>query len=264
MYSANAMGSFFRTLLFTFINGALSAQLRNTTVKSLLRGGLNASWKSAQRSPPPCQCEANNPAWKPTARTVPKCVFIDLGAADGNSFQNFLSNGYGPVANCPSGQWEAILIEANPHFTPALNNVAYTYPGAVHAFGATAAYMCQGITSFSVDPNSTHNHWGSSMKRQLGSATVTVPTVNVAQVIAENVMPGDWVMLKIDIEGAEYDVLPCLANFPKANLVDVIYVEEHGYLQTNSIYTPQQYQQSKAVLKSQGILMPDNFHSQTL
>lgn len=45
-------------------------------------------------------------------RTEPKCVFIDLGAADGNTFDSFLANGYGPVKNCPHRQWQAILVEA--------------------------------------------------------------------------------------------------------------------------------------------------------
>ena len=31
--------------------------------------------------------------------------------------------------------------------------------------------------------------------------------------IAENVRPDDWVMLKVDVEGAEYNLIPCLAQF---------------------------------------------------
>ena len=33
---------------------------------------------------------ANNPNWKKTQRSEPKCIFIDLGAADGNTFAKFL------------------------------------------------------------------------------------------------------------------------------------------------------------------------------
>merc|ERR1719409_1006068 len=62
----------------------------------------------------PCQCVASDPSWKACTRTVPECVFIDLGAADGNSFNVFLSNGYGKVAQCPSVKWSAVLVEANP------------------------------------------------------------------------------------------------------------------------------------------------------
>lgn len=206
---------------------------------------------------------ANNPAWKASVRTVPKCVFIDLGAADGNSFKQFLANAYGPVANCPSGQWEALLVEANPQFTPQLTAAAAQYPGAVHTYASTAAYMCQGSTSFSIDPDVAHNHWGSSMKADHGSTKVTVPLVNVVQMVAENVIAGDWVILKVDIEGAEYDVIPCLSQYAQHNLVDIMFLEEHGWLQGDSAYSKPQYDQAKASLKAGGMDIPD-YHSQTL
>jgi FkbM family methyltransferase len=240
----------------------LGAVLRNSSATSaLLRGGLNSS---SHRASPPCACESNNPTWSYSQRTTPKCIFIDLGAADGNSFKQFLNNGYGPVANCPSGQWEALLIEANPQFTPALTTLANAYPGSLHAYGSTAAYMCQGTTSFSIDPDAANNHWGSSMKKQFGSQTVTVPTVNIMQLVQEHVTQGDWVILKVDIEGAEYDLLPCMANWAHPNLVDIIFVEEHHWLQVDSTYTPAQYASAKMQLKATGVSIPDNYHTQTL
>lgn len=239
---------------------SLAAQLRNSTAKSL-RGGVNATESSKRGTP--CQCAANNPAWKPTTRNVPKCMFIDLGAADGNSFKSFLNNGYGPVANCPSGQWEALLVEANPQFTPALNAIASQYPGSVHAYGSTAAYMCQGTTSFSIDPDASHNHWGSSMKTTHGSTQVTVPTVNVMQLIAENVQQNDWVILKVDIEGAEYDLIPCLAQYPNIKLLDIMFLEEHGWLQANSVYTKPQFDAALTAMRNNGINIPENYHSGT-
>merc|ERR1719291_1236610 len=41
-------------------------------------------------------------------------------------------------------------------------------------------------------------------------------------------IPGDWVMVKMDIEGAEWDILPCLALAPAASLVDRLFVEIHN------------------------------------
>mmetsp|Transcript_72373 Transcript_72373/g.132466 ORF Transcript_72373/g.132466 Transcript_72373/m.132466 type:complete len:272 (+) Transcript_72373:50-865(+) len=261
--------------LFCFCGFAAGAQLRNGTTAQLRGGAITSASdmlakshaqalaNSTQRREAPCSCVANDAAWAPCQRTVPKCIFVDLGAADGNSFQHFLNNGYGPVANCPSGQWEALLVEANPQFTPALNTLSTQYAGSVHSLGSTAAYSCQGQTSFSIDPDVKHNHWGSSMKRSFGTKTVIVPTVNVMQLLTENVIQGDWVILKVDIEGAEYDLLPCLAHFQKLSLLDAAYIEEHKYLQKNSVYTPQQYDWAKATLKHQGIQVPDNYHSKT-
>merc|ERR550525_1018573 len=113
--------------------------------------------------------------------------------------------------------------------------------------------MCQGSTTFSIDPDVAHNHWGSSMKRGFdGSQEVTVPMINVMKLIAEHTIPADWVMLKVDVEGAEYDIIPCLAQFANAKLVDRMYLEEHTWLEIDSIYSDQRYQQSKVTLRSSG------------
>lgn len=260
------MASIRQIALFSIACSATAALLRsrNATQKSTASVEHNSTAVTGRRNAP-CTCEANNPAWGSCAARSPKCIFVDLGAADGNSFNHFMNNGYGPVANCPSGgQWEAYLVEANPQFTPALNALGQQYPGKVHPYGSTAAYTCQGSTSFSIDPDASHNHWGSSMKKSFGSQQVTVPTVNVIKLVQEHVLAGDYVILKVDIEGAEYDLLPCLAQFSNLKLIDVAYVEEHSWLQGDSVYSPQQYAQAKVQMQTSGINVPDNYHSQTL
>jgi len=250
------MAAFQKFCFISLVASGLAVNLRNSTAKSVSSSAADFTKRAA-----PCQCLANDPAWKTITRTVPKCIFIDLGAAHGNSFDQFLKNAYGPVANCPSGQWEAILVEANPEFTAQLNTVASTYPmgggpGAVRALGATAAYSCAGTTSFSIDPDVAHNRWGSSMKFDHAGNKVTVPTINVNQLVAENTILNDWVMLKVDIEGAEYDVLPCLSQFTQLNKVNTIFVEEHGWMAKDSVYTPAQYAAAKASIVAAGVQMP--------
>jgi len=209
---------------------------------------------------------ANNPTWKKTNRTTPKCIFIDLGAADGNTFNDFLNNKYGPVSNCPSGgQWEAYLVEANPHFDSQVKALQQKYPGQVHSMASTAAFMCQGQTSFFIDADPTHNHWGSSMSDsspdaiKSGKQKVTVPTMNVAQLIEESVIAADWVMLKVDIEGAEYDVVPCLAQFKDASLVDRMYLEEHTWFKTGSANGLKEMAAAKASLQAMHVDIPQYF-----
>jgi len=261
----------------SFLSRAAALGFRNATFAASV-GSRNSSQQalgnvvghkvqhSLSMTQPACQCVANNPAWVPTTRTVPKCIFIDLGAADGNTLKTFLSNGYGPVANCPSGgQWEAYLVEANPQFKTALDTEATTHPGMVHAMGSTAAYVCEGTTSFYIDTNAANNHWGSSMSKDhpdaiaSGQQQVTVPTVNVVQLIAQTVIPGDWVMLKVDIEGAEYDLVPCLAQYTNVNLVDRMFLEEHTWFKTESATTPEQFQAAKQTLISKGVDIPEYF-----
>jgi len=244
-------------IVFSCLVGfTLAARLRNSTAATL--HGVSKHNATAGAT---CQCEANNPLWKATTRVEPKCIFIDLGAANANTFQQFLNGDYGPVAQCPSGQWEAFLVEANPQFTPALVAAEAKFPGHVHPYGGTAAYTCVGSTSFSIDPDTKNNHWGSSMVRDdLGGATVTLPTMNVIQLIAETTIKADWVMLKVDVEGTEFDILPCLAQYTNAGLIDRMYLEEHHWISSSaSVYTPEQYEQSKQKLVSMGVDIPAYF-----
>eukprot|EP00929_Paragymnodinium_shiwhaense_P050888 TRINITY_DN2561_c0_g3_i1.p1 TRINITY_DN2561_c0_g3~~TRINITY_DN2561_c0_g3_i1.p1 ORF type:complete len:293 (+),score=88.77 TRINITY_DN2561_c0_g3_i1:75-953(+) len=182
----------------------------------------------------PCQCVAADPTWRPSTRTVPKCVFIDLGAANGNTYQKFMSNGYGPIANCPSGDYEAFLVEANPRFQAELATIQQNSGGKVHSLASTAAYDCEAQTSFYLDTTSVaNNYWGSSMSdshpdtKKSGLQKVTVPTININRLVYENTIPGDWVLLKVDIEGSEWDVVPCLAQSPAKANVDRMLLEEH-------------------------------------
>jgi FkbM family methyltransferase len=201
-------------------------------------------------------------------RTQPRCVFIDLGAADGNTFNVFMSGGFGPLANCPSSQWSAVLVEANPNFNPALINVENQHAGAVRSLSSTAAYMCEAHTSFYLDPDASHNHWGSTMNGGTHSQQVTVPTMNLIRLLYENTISADWVIVKMDIEGAEYDILPCLAAANPATLIDQLYMEQHykAHQQSEGLVgtTYEQMEAAKNQLRARGIQLPDHYFSNTL
>lgn len=219
----------------------------------------------------PCACHANDPTWKPPAARKPRCVFIDLGAAHGNTFQNFLDDGFGPVKNCPSGgAWEAVLVEANPRFKKPLVELQTNYSGQVTSKPSSAAYMCEGNTSFYLDTVDVDtNFWGSSLSPnhndviRSGLQKVTVPLVNVNRLIAESVLPEDYVLLKVDIEGAEHDILPCLVQSNSARLIDALFLEVHGVEWSLGSSDGNATMNSVAALKAEGVWVPD-YHSPTL
>mmetsp|Transcript_120025 Transcript_120025/g.218200 ORF Transcript_120025/g.218200 Transcript_120025/m.218200 type:complete len:296 (+) Transcript_120025:96-983(+) len=234
------------------------------------RVGINAvEGKAEGKKAPTCTCQTANPEWKPCKRTTPKCVFIDLGAADGNTFNVFMNNGYTNLANCTAGgadAWEAILVEANPKFVQPLTAEAVKYPGKVAALHSTAAYMCEGWTSFFLDTvNADQNNWGSSMSsdhpdvQKSGGQNVTVPTMNLNRILVEHTIPADHVIVKMDIEGAEFDVLPCLVQSPSSNLVDSFYLEEHPVDWGNIGTTLADMATHKATLVSRGVEIPEYF-----
>jgi len=219
----------------------------------------------------PCHCTPHDPSWTQCLRLVPKCIFIDLGAADGNTLREFQKDGYGPVANCPShGDYQAYLVEANPRFSHDLDEAVAHSKGKVHAFASSAAYMCEAKTSFYLDTKNTqHNFWGSSMSKshpdaqKSGLSKVTVPTVNLMRLLYEETIPEDYVIVKMDIEGAEWDVVPCLAGSSEASLIDRLFLEEHPKEWQTGHTTQAMMDDAKAELKSKGVDIPEYF-SQTL
>jgi len=221
---------------------------------------------------PTCACQHSDPSWKASARTSPKCIFIDLGAANGNTFNDFVANKYGPVQNCAygTGDYEAFLVEANPRFSAELQSIAVANP-KVHALPATAAYMCEGQTSFYLDTTNVDvNYWGSSMSKnhpdtvKSGNQKVVVPTMNLLKIIAENTIPDDYVIVKMDIEGAEWDILPCLAEDPIAKRIDRLFLEQHPKEWSLTQPANDAVGEAKTKMKQQGVDVPDNYHSQTL
>eukprot|EP00930_Biecheleria_cincta_P075313 TRINITY_DN6247_c0_g1_i1.p1 TRINITY_DN6247_c0_g1~~TRINITY_DN6247_c0_g1_i1.p1 ORF type:complete len:252 (+),score=54.50 TRINITY_DN6247_c0_g1_i1:35-790(+) len=249
----------FHLLFLGFAGQALAVKHLRTTSNA-----SSSSTAQGRLKVPSCGCQADSASWTKTTRTVPKCIFIDLGAAGGNTLENWLQDGYGPVKNCPhGGDWEAFLVEANPDFSNKLNALQRNLAGKVHSMASTAAYTCDGTTTFSIDPDVAHDHWGSSMEHSFtGSKQYTVDTVSVNKLITENTIPGDWVVLKVDIEGAEYEVIPCLAKSPSAQLVDDLYLEEHFWFPETTPAKKLALKTAREALKSKGVRVPFYF-SQT-
>jgi len=227
-----------------------------------------------------CQCAPFDLAWRKPSRTLPKCIFVDLGAADGNSFTPFLNDQYGPVANCGSadnpGDYEAFLVEANPYFDAALLELSATGQGRIHAVNSTAVYMCEASATFFVTDDIEHNHWGSSLDGEPhnwgneeqkddsdNKHEVTVPTMNLMKLLYEQTIPDDWVIVKMDIEGSEWEIVPCLATSPVATLVDRLYLEEHPIDWQLGNTTREQMDLAKQNLTDLGVQLPRYF-SQTL
>jgi len=193
-----------------------------------LRGMTGSALQLQQGAGAVCQCEATSPSWKPCGRTVPKCIFIDLGAGDGAELRSLNANGFGSLANCPSGgQWEAILVEADPGFRTSLELAVQEHPNSVHLENS-APYMCDAAAAFTFD---TQRQSASYFKdnQETRYRQVQGRTTNVNRLIYERTIPGDWVMVVLQSNnvasiGTE-GVLPCLSTSPVVSLIDRLYLE---------------------------------------
>ena len=61
-----------------------------------------------------------------------------------------------------------------------------------------------------------------------GEQTRSVPCIDFSKWLSNNFNEDDYIILKMDIEGAEYEVIPKLLKDGTINLIDVIYLEWHS------------------------------------
>ena len=105
--------------------------------------------------------------------------------------------------------------------------------GRLRFFGA-AIGIANGLATFHLDVGAArYNHWGSSLLRwqkEMGNRSsgveVQVPLVGLDWLLTRHVPPAATVVAKMDIEGAEYEVLPA-AYAALCSRVDALYVETH-------------------------------------
>lgn len=210
-------------------------QSHNTSAQH--RSTFTMGIKPDQR--PQCKCQYSNPSWSIPTRTKPKCVFIDVGAADGKEFHKFLNNEYGAVSNCGymTGDYEAYLIEANPMYHNHLRDLEQQYAGKVHVLMG-AAYNCDGTATFYHDD---------------AIFPVQVPALNMVRLIHENVIQGDFVIINMDAEQSEWDVLPCLADSSETKVIDRIYISN---MKASSNGETSTMRTAKAQLANAGVDLP--------
>lgn len=239
-----------------------------------LSANITAGHAVVRGDGPPCQCTVDSQQWKRPGNRRPACLFFDLGANDGEVYKVFVHQSAKWKFNFDTGsfaheQCYAYLIEANPAFTAALEKYR---TNRVYPLQSSAVYMCdKDHVNFYVDSWSP-SAWGSSLDSDHPSVkakkkTVHVKMLNLMRLLIENAVPEDNVVVKMDIEGAEWDILPCLARSPAAKLIDTLYLENHckdddwcpttGQAGT----TRKQWNEAITTLKAKGVHIPDKYWS---
>lgn len=225
----------------------------------------------------PCACHTQDPAWAVPPQRPPACLFFDLGAADGETYKVFMHQSSKwqfnyDTASFAHDQCYAYLIEANPGFVPQLEPLRAPM---VYPMPQVAVYMCdKEAETFHLDVSGPGG-WGSALDGnheavRTNTVDVQVKLLNLMRLLTENARPEDTVVVKMDIEGAEWDILPCLAQSPAAKLIDTLYLENHcagdhwcpttGQAGT----TWAQWEASLAMLKQAGVKIPDGYWSPML
>lgn len=146
-------------------------------------------------------------------------LFIDCGSHDGCSVIKFLEI---------HPDFECFSFEPNPILWPYYRLL----PTKLHQ---SAAFTYDGTVTFFVDPIDADGSTVMELKKvdATGSLsnqqcpTISVPCIDLNAFIRDNTSPTDHVVLKLDIEGAEYDVLEKLMQTGVMNRIDELLAEFH-------------------------------------
>ena len=150
-------------------------------------------------------------------------IFLDCGANRGQSINAFLKE----FPN--SNEFEIFSFEASKseEILSSLNNYKSEkikiFNSAVDTQDGYKKFYDSGDTSSSlIDRNRTKN-------------ITKVKTISLSKFILENFDKKDYIILKIDIEGSEYDVIDDLFKKGIFNSIDLFFAEIHGSKTSKSL-----------------------------
>lgn len=166
-----------------------------------------------------------------------KKILLDCGCHYGKGLRKQIE------INQIDPSWKIYCWEANPytyeHFLK-IDRFKHLDITAYHA----AVSNTDGTIKFNVQSSNGKN--GGSTKSGTGSSIVSldewrckgggfveeveVPRINLSKWMSEHLIKDDMVILKMDIEGAEYDVLEEIIHSGAIDLIDKVYIEWHSYM----------------------------------
>jgi len=147
-----------------------------------------------------------------------KKVFLDCGAYDGCSVRCFRDR------FDKDGEYEIISFEANNRFKECFKGFSK------HTFFNKAIWIDDGYIDFYLDEK---KGYGSSLikEKRTGNLNKESPSkvecISLSSFILNNISPNDKLILKLDIEGAEYRVLEDLFKTGAIKYVSKLMVEWH-------------------------------------
>ncbi|KAL2916239.1 hypothetical protein HK105_204330 [Polyrhizophydium stewartii] len=176
--------------------------------------------------------------------TPPRYVFVDLGANVGDSCLMFLQDPEAPEKfdfPTPPGKKhsdaEIFLFEANPTFNTDLVDLKQKLKHRginINIFPSTPVWTESKLMTFHIDLRDRHAA-GSSLLADHPSVVqsdkaVNLTSVAISQWLLQNFLPEDFVVVKMDIELAEYSIVSHMAAMGVGRVLDYMFVEWHHWI----------------------------------
>ena len=156
-----------------------------------------------------------------------KKIFLDCGTHYGEGLSNFIS------AFSMDSSWEIYSFEPN-NYLCSEHNRQNVYENITYI--NKAIYVHNNTIKFNIAyPNTDAS---SIYKTHIGDnfyESVLVECVDLSQFILDNFSIEDYIVLKMDIEGAEYEVLRKMIKDNSINYIKDLYVEFHSHKDHHSI-----------------------------
>lgn len=149
---------------------------------------------------------------------APRHVFIDGGAHKGESIRSFKR-----TRMYRDHRWDIFAFECNPGLASnlargsditVLNQAMWTNGGSMEFF-LTDETTCSSV-------------FKEASMGKLEKRRVEVPSIDFAAWLCDNTRQEDFVLLKLDVEGAEYPILDHLLASDAAGRIDILFIEFHN------------------------------------
>jgi FkbM family methyltransferase len=161
------------------------------------------------------------------SRTDARKLFIDCGSNLGQGFKVF-SRHFKPV------EFDYIFIEPNPYCRETLTRLCantdrsrYIEAAASNQFGTARFFGLFGEKGLTSDGASICPEVRGSLSDVKVEDSIEVKTFDIASFIRDERATYPIIVIKLDVEGAEYQILEHLLNAGVGNLIDTLYVEFH-------------------------------------
>lgn len=151
-------------------------------------------------------------------------IFIDCGANKGSDLDMFKTN------HKDHQSWRMIAFEPNPEcvdymlLNGKLDNVELV---------EKAVWIEDSTMTFNIGSNTKSSTLRSDKKTHMSNKSITVETIDLSNYISQ-FNEEDYIILALDVEGAEYEVLEKMLTEKTIDLVDEIFVEFHTHKMKNS------------------------------
>jgi len=151
-----------------------------------------------------------------------KHIFLDAGAWNGDTIQQYLREH--PECQEAVG-FEPVL------YTDEWAKIRQQFPRVKITFLPVAVWIAEGQQTFTLaDYHTQSNTMMPGCEHYTKGKQITVPSIDLSIWIMQNTEFDDHIVLKLDVEGAEYDILEKMIAIGSIRRINELRVEFHDWI----------------------------------